>query len=69
MKAKVVTSFRDKYTGKIHQIGEVLPDISEKRFNEILSVGPFVEKVEEPKEAEEPKTPEKEEKPKKNRKK
>jgi hypothetical protein len=48
MKAKVVKEFRDKYTGETHKNGKVL-DISEERFEEILTVGAFVEKVEEPK--------------------
>lgn len=65
MKAKVVKSFRDKYTNEIYKENSEIT-ISEERFAEILTVGPYVEKVEEPKATKEA---EKEEKPKKNRKK
>ena len=49
MKAKVVREFRDKYTGETYPIKKVI-EISEERFEEILTVGAFVERVEEPKE-------------------
>lgn len=65
MKAKVVKSFRDKYTNEIHKENSEIT-ISEERFAEILTVGPFVEKVEELKATKEA---EKEEKPKKKSKK
>jgi hypothetical protein len=65
MKAKVVKSFRDKYTNEIYKENSEIT-ISEERFAEILTVGPFVEKVEEPKATKEA---EKEEKPKRKGKK
>ena len=46
MKVKVVKEFRDKYTGETYPTKKVI-EISEKRFEEILSVGAFVERVEE----------------------
>lgn len=48
MKAKVLTRFKDKYSGKIHKVGETLI-ISKERFAEILTVAPLVEEVNEPK--------------------
>lgn len=65
MKAKVVKSFRDKHTNEIYKENSVIT-ISEDRFAEILTVGPFVENVEEP---EATKETVKEEKPKKKSKK
>jgi hypothetical protein len=50
MKAKVLRKFRDKHTGEIHNPGDVIT-ISAKRFEEILTVAPLVEKVETKKEA------------------
>ena len=51
MKVKVIEKFRDKHTKKIHNVGDVLT-ISKERFDEILTVGKFVEEIkEEPKEA------------------
>lgn len=41
MKVKVMRKFRDRHTGVIHQRGEVL-EITESRYNEIMSVGNFV---------------------------
>ena len=52
MKAKVVTRFKDKYNGKVYKVGEVIT-ISKDRFEEILTVGNLVEKVESKKKAEE----------------
>lgn len=51
MKAKVLKRFKDKYSGKIHNVGDVIT-ISKDRFNEILTVGEFVEEIKktEPKE-------------------
>lgn len=51
MKAKVLKRFKDKHTGKIHNAGDVIT-VSKERFNEILTVGAFVEEVKktEPKE-------------------
>ena len=48
MKAKVLISFRDKETKKIHKIGDVIT-VTTKRFNEITSKGKYVEAVEEEK--------------------
>lgn len=49
MKVKVIKRFRDKYTSEIHDTGDTL-NISEKRANEILSVGKFIEIIEPAKE-------------------
>lgn len=46
MKAKVLKRFRDKHSGEIHEVDEILT-ISKKRFAEILTVGDFVEEVKE----------------------
>lgn len=53
MKVKVKTEFKDKHTGKLHRMGDVL-DLNVQRINEILKVGGFVELVEqsEPEETE-----------------
>ena len=45
MKAKVLRRFKDKYSGKIYKVDEVIT-ISKERFEEILTVAPLVEKVE-----------------------
>ena len=51
MKVKVIERFRDKNTKKIHKVGDIIT-ISQTRFDEILTVGNFVEEIkEEPKEA------------------
>lgn len=69
MKVKVISSYRDKFTKKIHQPGEEL-NISKERADEILNVGKFIELLEEPKQQgkssddEEPKKPADDEKPK-----
>lgn len=44
MKAKVLKRFRDKYSGEIYEVGEVLT-ITKKRFKEILEVDALVEEV------------------------
>ena len=51
MKAKVLKRFRDRHNGKIYHAGDVII-ISKDRFNEIISVGEFVEEIKktEPKE-------------------
>lgn len=51
MNAKVLKAFRDKYTGKRYVEGDVLKNISRKRFEEILTKGALVEEIvdEEPK--------------------
>jgi len=50
LKVKVLKTFRNKYSKKIHKKGDIL-DISEKRFKEINSTkyGGLVEKLKEPK--------------------
>lgn len=55
MKVKVTEQFRDKNTGKLHNVGEEL-EVSVERLNEILSVGSFVKILET---EEKPKTEEK----------
>lgn len=50
MKAVVLKKFRDKNTKKIYKVGDVIT-ISKERFEEILTVGNLVEKVEEKKKA------------------
>lgn len=45
MKIKVTTEFTDKYTGELHRVGEEM-EVSVQRVNEILSVGAFIELVE-----------------------
>ena len=52
MKAKVLQKFKDKYSGEIHNEGDIL-NISKERFEEILTVAPLVEKVATKKKAEE----------------
>ncbi len=47
MKAKVLQKFEDKYTKEIYKVNDVI-DITEERFEEILTVGKFVERIEEP---------------------
>lgn len=44
MKAKVLKPFKDKYSGKIYKVGEILT-VSKDRFAEILTVAPLVEEV------------------------
>lgn len=44
MKVKVIKSFIDKYTEEVYNIDDVI-DCSEKRYNEIIKVGNFVEKI------------------------
>lgn len=44
MKAKVLTKFKDKHTGKIYNAGDVIV-ISKDRFNEILETAPLVEEI------------------------
>lgn len=69
MKVKVISSYRDKFTKKIHQPGEEL-NITKERADEILKVDNFIELLEEPKQQgkssddEEPKKPADDEKPK-----
>lgn len=42
---KVIKKFRDKYTGQIYNVGDIL-DLTKNRIDEILSCGFFVEKHE-----------------------
>ena len=50
MKVKVIGEFRDKHTKKIHKVNKVM-EITKERYDEILTVGNFVEEIkEEPKE-------------------
>lgn len=44
MKVKVTRKFRDKYTGELHKKGDCF-EITEERYNEIMSVGEFVYKI------------------------
>ncbi len=44
MKAKVLRLFKDKHTGELHQKGTTIT-VSKERFEEILTVGPFVEAI------------------------
>lgn len=44
MKVKVIRRFTDKYTGAIYNKGDLI-EITEERYEEILSVGEFVFKV------------------------
>jgi len=44
MKAKVLKTFKDKYSGEVIKAGAVIT-VSKERFAEILTVGPLVEEV------------------------
>lgn len=44
MKVKVIRKFTDKHTGELYNKGDLL-EITEERYNEILSVGEFVFKI------------------------
>ena len=44
MKVKVIEEFRDRHTGELRRIGDIL-DITAGREKEILSVGRLVERV------------------------
>lgn len=46
MKIKVTTEFTDKYTGELHRVGDEM-EVSVQRVNEILSVGAFINIIEE----------------------
>lgn len=45
MKVKVTAEFKDKHTGELHRSGDIL-DLNIQRINEILTVGNFIELVE-----------------------
>ena len=42
MEAVVLKTFKDRHTGELHKKGATIT-ISDERFEEILTVGPFVE--------------------------
>lgn len=44
MQAVVLKTFKDKHTGELRKKGLTI-DVSEERFKEILTVGPFVEAI------------------------
>lgn len=44
MRAKVLSTFKDKHTGELREEGTTIT-VSKERFEEILTVGPFVEAV------------------------
>lgn len=50
MKAKVLISFTDKYTGKKYKAGDNgdIIDVTAERFNEITKKGRLIEAYEEP---------------------
>lgn len=62
MKVKVTAEFKDKHTGELHRSGDVL-DLNIQRINEILTVGSFIELVEQSEQTEtaEPSTKDQEE--------
>lgn len=43
---KVLSGFTDKHTGEKHKKGDTIKGITEARFNEILTKGKLVEKIE-----------------------
>ena len=45
MKIRVTTEFKDKHTNKLHKAGTEM-DVPVQRVNEILSVGNFIEIIE-----------------------
>ena len=47
MKVRVLRRFKDRHNGKRYKVGDEVI-ISKARFEEILSVGPFVEAIKEP---------------------
>lgn len=60
MRIRVTTEFKDKHTNKLHKVGTEM-DVPVQRVNEILSVGNFIEIIEQAEqvqtETEEPETP------------
>ncbi len=42
IKVKTLLKFRDKYSGKVHKVGDVF-SVTKERFDEILKAGKFVE--------------------------
>lgn len=45
---KVIVKFKDKHTGKIYKVGDVIK-FTKKRAKEILEVGEFIEEIKEEK--------------------
>ena len=45
MKIRVTTEFKDKHTNELHKVGTEM-DVPIQRVNEILSVGNFIEIIE-----------------------
>ncbi len=53
MKAKVLIPFTDKVSGKKYEKkGEIIPDMTAKRFNEITAKGNYIEAFDETEEPE-----------------
>lgn len=46
MKVKVLKAFKDKHTGKMYKVDEVIT-VTKKRYAEILETAPLVEEVKE----------------------
>ena len=44
MRAKVLETFKDKYTGELHEKGSTIT-VSKERLEEILVVGPLVRAI------------------------
>ena len=47
MKVKVINKYRDKETMQIVPAGTIIPDMKKERFDEIQSVGNFLEELRE----------------------
>ncbi len=46
MKVRVLKVFKDKYTGELYKVGDVLT-VTKKRLAEILETAPLVEEIKE----------------------
>lgn len=46
MKVKVLKAFKDKYTGQMYKVNEVI-SVTKKRYTEIVKIAPLVEEVKE----------------------
>ena len=53
MKVRVKTAFKDKNTNHVYKVGDEL-EMSVQRVNEVLTVGSFIELVEQENEPEKP---------------
>ena len=53
MKVRVKTAFKDKNTNQVYKVGDEL-EMSVQRVNEVLTVGSFIELVEQENEPEKP---------------